>query len=86
MYFYSYEIFFYDRVENENCKVIGLASGNSYEEIISKISTYYENIEQVKMEIISENPMPLCDSSTNTEEDFASVKDVIARIKENVTW
>lgn len=86
MYFYNYEIFFYDDTEEKNCKAVGLVCGDSYEDAISKISNYYGNIIEIKITIISENPMPLCDSSNNTEEDFASAQDLITRVKENIIW
>ena len=88
MYFYSYEVLFYDNMENKDCVAIGLLAGDSYEEAISKISGYYgdDNISQIKIEIISEGLIQLYDSSNDMEENCDFVKGLIAHIKEKVIW
>ena len=86
MYFYSYEVLFYDTMEDKDCVAVGLIAGDSYEDAMSKVSGYYadENISQIKIEIISEGLIQLYDSSNDMEENCDFVKGLIAHIKEKV--
>ena len=88
MYFYSYEVFYYDNIAEKDCTAIGLVAGESYDDVISKISGYYgdEDIDRIKIEIISEGRISLCDSSNDNAGEFAAVENLIARIKEKVIW